>query len=56
MRKVISAKNDVVFKIIFTRNKELLTAFLKDVAGLEIESPEDIEILKNDLRNLGVNI
>ena len=49
MRKVISAKNDVVFKIIFTRNKELLTAFLKDVAGLEIESPEDIEILNPEI-------
>ncbi|MCM1226658.1 MAG: Rpn family recombination-promoting nuclease/putative transposase [Clostridium sp.] len=49
MDDVISAKNDVVFKVLFSRNKELLREFLNDVLDISIESVDDIDVLNPEL-------
>ncbi len=49
MNDVISAKNDVVFKVLFSRNKELLREFLNDVLNISIESVNDIDVLNPEL-------
>jgi predicted transposase/invertase (TIGR01784 family) len=48
MNDIISAKNDVIFKYLFGRNKEILKAFIsamlnipqEDMTGLTILNPE----------------
>ncbi len=45
MDSIISAKNDVVFKVLFSRNKELLREFLNDILDISIESVDDIDVL-----------
>lgn len=49
MDSIISAKNDVVFKVLFSRNKELLRVFLNDVLDISVESVNDIEVLNPEL-------
>ena len=49
MENIISAKNDVVFKVLFSRNKELLREFLNDVLDIVIDSVDDIEVLNPEL-------
>lgn len=49
MSEIISAKSDVVFKILFSQDKELLMGFLNDVLDLQIESPDDIQVLNPEL-------
>ena len=49
MESIISAKNDVVFKVLFSRNKELLREFLNDVLNISIESVNDIDVLNPEL-------
>ena len=49
MENIISAKNDIVFKAVFVRDKELLRGFLNDVVGLTIASVDDITILNPEI-------
>lgn len=47
--KVLSAKNDVVFKALFVKNKEILKVFLSDILEIPLESIKDIEITNSEI-------
>lgn len=51
----ITAKNDVVFKVLFSKDKELLRQFLYDVMNIPIDSTEDIIILNPELPPVSVD-
>lgn len=49
MDKLYTAKNDVIFKSLFTRNKKALCAFIQDVLEIPVKSEDDIELLNVEL-------
>ncbi len=48
-RDVVSAKLDVIFKKIFTENKDMLHEFLADILDIPSESIQDIIIINQEL-------
>lgn len=49
MDKLYTAKNDVIFKSLFTRNKKALCAFIQDVLEIPVENENAIELLNIEL-------
>lgn len=47
--KVLSAKNDVVFKALFVKNKKILKAFLSDILEIPLEKITDIKITNSEI-------
>ena len=47
--KVLSAKNDVVFKALFVKNIEILKVFLSDILEIPPESIQDIKITNSEI-------
>ena len=47
--EVLSAKNDVVFKALFVKNKNILKAFLSDILDIPPESISDIKITNSEI-------
>ena len=48
-RDVVSAKLDIIFKKIFTENKDMLTSFISSILDIPIESISEIEITNPEL-------
>ena len=46
---VLSAKNDVVFKALFVKNKEILKAFLSDILEIPLDSISDLTIINSEI-------
>lgn len=49
MDKIYTAKNDVIFKSLFTKNRKALCAFIHDVLDIPVEDEKSIELLNIEL-------